>query len=51
MEKSGVFAPLVVATLAVAALSTILVDDGWTLWIPALLALATVRWMLAAFDR
>jgi hypothetical protein len=46
----GCFAPLVIGTLVSAALATVTVDDGWLLWIPALLALATVRSMLAALD-
>jgi hypothetical protein len=51
MENRGCFAPLVVGKLLTPALATLLVDDGWLLRIPALLALATVRWVLAALDR
>ena len=48
MKNRGCFAPLVIGTLVTAALATVMADDGWQLWIPALLALATVRRVLAA---
>jgi hypothetical protein len=51
MEKGGVFAPLVVATLGVAALATLIVDDGWRLWVPALLAVATACWLRTVLDQ
>ena len=51
MDTRGCFAPLVAGTLVTAALATVMVEDGWQLWIPALLALATVRRVLVALDR
>ena len=51
MENRGCFAPLVVGMLGTAAVATVMVDQGWLLWIPALLALATVSCVWAALNR
>lgn len=40
--RSGVFPALVGATLVVAALCTLMVEHGWLVWLPVLLALAVV---------
>jgi hypothetical protein len=51
MENRGCFAPLAIGVVAVAALASPMTDDGWTMWLPALLALATVFWIRTVLDR
>jgi hypothetical protein len=42
---------LVAGALVVAALCTVLVKDGWLIWIPTLLALLVVGGLLTASKR
>jgi hypothetical protein len=51
MSESRLLEKMVLATLVVAGLITIVIDGGWWIWLPVLLALVVVRPLGRALDR
>ncbi len=50
-NTNGPLPALAVGIVVVAALATVMVEGGWVLWIPALLALAVVVQIWKALNR
>lgn len=51
MKKHGSFGLVVACAIGAAVLITLLVDGGWTIWPPALLAIGIVCRLRQAIDR